>query len=98
MPKVVFFNSYKLKKGTSIPDFLDAVERLKAGYISKRKGYVSFQLMVDKDTWADSTTFETMEDAKAFAEAGDPNELAENFYAFLNLSTCKSHFFTVEQG
>ncbi len=98
MPKTIFFNSYKLKKGVSVPDFLLAVERLTNGYISKQKGYMSFDLLVDGDTWADSTAFETVEDAKRFAQASGPNELAEHFYSFINLSSCKSHFFSVEQS
>ena len=96
MSKVVFFNSYKLKKGAAISDFLVAVEDLKSNYISKQKGFVSFKLLVDGETWADSTTFETMEDAKKFAEAEEPNEFAEKFYSFLNFNSCRSNFFSVE--
>jgi len=98
MTNVVFFNSYKLKKGVSVSDFLLAVENLNNGYISKQNGYVSFELMVDGETWADSTTFKTMEDAKSFAETCEPNELAEKFYSFINLNSCKSNFFSVEKG
>ena len=96
MPNVIFFNSYKLKKGASVPDFLTAAEQLNNEYISKQKGFVSFKLLVDGNTWADSTTFETMSDAKRFAEAGEPNEYALKFYSFLNMVSCKSNFFTVE--
>ncbi len=98
MSRVVFFNTYKLKKGVSVPDFLLAVEKLNDNYISKQKGYISFSLLVDGETWADSTTFETMEDAKKFAEASGPNEFAEQFYAFINLMSCKTHFFSVEKS
>lgn len=98
MPNVVFFNSYKLKKGVSIPDFLLAAEKLNHAYIAKQKGYISFELLRDGDKWADSTTFETMEDAKNFAESDSPNEWAEQFYAFLNLTSCVSRLFTVEQS
>ncbi|MDL2295459.1 hypothetical protein LJC18_01420 [Lachnospiraceae bacterium OttesenSCG-928-E19] len=98
MSKVVFFNSYKLKKGVSIPEFLIAVERLNKEYISKQKGYVSFELLVDGDRWADSTVFETMEDAKNFAKCGEPNQIAESFYSFLNLSTCRSNLFATERS
>ena len=97
MPNVIFFNSYKLKKGTSVPDFLIAVEELKSHYISKQQGFISFKLLVDGETWADSTTFETMEDAKNFAGACEPNEFAEKFYSFLNFNSCKSNFFSVEK-
>ena len=97
MAHVIFFNSYKLKKGVSVPDFLIAVENLNRNYISKQNGFVSFKLLVDDETWADSTTFKTMEDAKKFAEACEPNEFAEKFYAFLNLNSCRSNFFSVEK-
>ena len=86
-----------MKKRVSVPDFLLAVEALKKNYISKQKGYISFQLLVDGDTWADSTTFETMDDAKKFAEASDPNGYAEKFYSFLNFNSCKSNYFTIEK-
>ena len=98
MPNIVFFNSYKLKKGASIPDFLSAVEKLNNEYISKQAGYLSFKLMADGDTWADSTTFATMEDAQSFAGACEPNEFAEAFYSFLDPNSCESHFFSVEKS
>lgn len=97
MSNVVFFNTYKLRKGASIPDFLLAVENLNNEHISKQEGYISFELLVDGETWADATTFKTMEDAKKFANASDPNGFAEKFYSFLNLSSCKSHFFSSEK-
>lgn len=96
MSKINFFNSYKLKKGASVPDFLVAVEQLKSEYISKQKGFISFDLLVDGETWADSTIFETMEDAKNFANASEPNEFATKFYSFLNFNSCRSNFFSVE--
>lgn len=98
MSKIVFFNSYKLKKGASVEDFLVAVENLNNEYISKQKGYISFELLVDGDTWADSTTFATMEDAKNFAEGHDPNGFADKFYSFLNFNSCKSNFFSIEKS
>ncbi|MFT4104972.1 MAG: hypothetical protein QM657_04345 [Lacrimispora sp.] len=98
MSKTVFFNSYKLKKGVSVSDFLLAVEKLSTEHISKQKGYISFDLLVDGDIWADSTIFETMDDAKRFAESSEPNEFAERFYSFINLNSCKTHFFSIERS
>jgi len=98
MPNAVFFVSYKLKKGTSVPDFLLASQKLNDEYMSKQKGYISWQQLVDGETWADLLTFETMEDAKRVEAASDPNELAEAFYSFINLFSCKTHFFTVEKS
>ena len=98
MSKVIFFNTYRLNKGVSVPDFLLAAEKLNNDYISKQNGYISFDLLVDGETWADSTTFETMADAKKFAESEEPNELAEEFYTFIDLNSCKSNFFSVEKS
>ena len=97
MSKVVFLNSYKLKKGVSIPDFLLAVENLNNEYISKQKGYISFEILVDGETWADITTFETMEDAKAFAYAETPNDFANKFYSFININSCRTNFYSLEK-
>lgn len=44
MSNVVFFNTYKLRKGASIPDFLLTVENLNNEHISKQEGYISFEL------------------------------------------------------
>ena len=97
MSNAVFSNTYKLKDGASVPDFLLAVEKLIKEHVSKQKGYVSFRLLAEGDTWADSVTFETIDDLNAFLESSqkDRNELAEHFYSFLNFSTCKSQVFSV---
>ncbi|MCL2367948.1 MAG: hypothetical protein FWC72_03035 [Oscillospiraceae bacterium] len=100
MANVVFFNSYKLKKGASVPDFLRAVETLIKEHISKQAGYVSFKLLAQGDAWADSVTFETMDHLNAWLEASqtDSNEFAEAFYSFLNFNSCKSSIYTVEMS
>ena len=98
MAQIAFHNSYKLKKGASIPDFLLAVEALNNEYISKQPGYLSFELLVDGETWADTTRFETMADAENFAKCGTPNEFAKKFYAFINRNSCRSNIYTVEQS
>ena len=98
MPNAVFFNIYKLKKGSSVPDFLIAVEQLVTQYASKQKGAMSFMLFNDCDTWADMGVFETMEDAKRFENPTGTNEYAERFYSFLNFSSCKSRMYTVKNS
>ena len=98
MPNAVFYVSYKLKKGASVPDFLLAAEKLNNEYMSKQKGYISWKQLVDGDMWVDFLTFETMEDAKRVEESDSPNELAEKFYSFINFNSCKQHFFTVERS
>ena len=100
MPNVVFANTYKLKDGVSVPDFLLAIEKLIKENISKQKGFVSFKLLAEGDGWADYGMFETMDDLNAFLESAknNRNELAEKFYSFLNFDTCKSHIYTVEMS
>jgi len=100
MPNAVFFNSYKLKKGTSIPDFLEAIEKLNNEHISKQKGYISWQVYASEKEWADMLTFETMDDVKAFEEnaAKSPNELASKFYSYINPMSCKSRYYTIEKS
>jgi len=99
MSNAVYYVSYKLKKGASIPDFLLAAEKLNNEHISKQKGYISWQQLVDDNTWADLITFETMEDLNNFIEASsNPNESAKEFYSFMNLLSCKQHIFSVEKN
>ena len=97
MSNVVSFHTYKLKEGVSVPDFLLAVEQLIKEYVSKQKGYVSFQLFAEGDTWADSVTFETMDDLNAFVESEqrDCHESAEKFGSFLDYDTLTSNVYSV---
>ena len=99
MSNAVYFVSYKLKKGASVPAFLEAAEKLNNEHISKQKGYVSWKQLVDGNTWADMITFETMDDLNAFKEVSrKPGELAKKFYSFMNLFSCKVHLFSVEKS
>ena len=97
MKNAVWFISYKLKKGADEAEFLSASEKLGKEYISKQKGYISWQQIKDGDTWADLATWETMEDAKNFENSGGGGALAEKFYSFINFRSIKSQFFTVEK-
>ena len=101
MSNAIYYVSYTLKKEASIPDFLLAAEALNNEFISKQKGYVSWQQFRDGDIWADAITFKTMDDLKNFkAVSKNPSELAKKFYSFMNLSPklCKSHIFSVERS
>ena len=100
MSNVVSFHTYKLKNGVSVPDFLLAVEKLIKEYVAKQKGYVSYQLLLEGDTWADSVTFETMDNLIAFiqAERNDCSELSETFASFIDFDTLKSNTYSVERS
>ena len=104
MSNVIFFNSYKLKEGASVPDFLITIEQLFQENMSKHKGFISAKLLIDGDTWADYGVFETIDDLNTFlesakaAQSNGTNDLAEKFYSFLNFDSCKSHIFSVEKS
>ena len=99
MSNAVYYVAYKLKKSTSVPDFLHAAQMLNEGYISKQKGYISGKQLVDGETWADVVVFETMDDLKSFEEnSRNPDELALKFYSYINLMSCKTHRFLVERS
>ena len=95
----IFFCTFKLKKGASVEDFLAATEKLNNEYISKQKGYISWDQLVDGDEWADVLTFETLEDVKNFeANSGNSGELAMNFYSFIDFKTCKVRYYTKKRS
>ncbi|MCL2856514.1 MAG: hypothetical protein FWE19_02150 [Oscillospiraceae bacterium] len=101
MSKAIYYVSYKLKKGASVPNFLLAAETLNNEFISKQRGYISWEQLVDGDIWADALTFETMDDLENFKVVSrNPSELAEKFYSFINLSAsgCKHHIFSVKRS
>jgi len=99
MSNAVWFISYKLKKGVSISDFLRASEKCNNEVLSKKKGFISWKVLRDGDTWVDLVTWETMEDAKnAENDDGKPNPIVQEFYSFLNFNSVKHQLFSVEKS
>ena len=98
MTNAVTLFLYNLVEGTSVPDFLLAAEKLNNDYMSKQKGYISWKQLLEDEMWADLLTWETMDDAKKILEPGEPNALAEEFYSFIDLPSCKVHLFSVEKS
>jgi len=99
MSNAVWFISYKLKKGVSIPDFLCASEKCNNEVLSKKKGFISWKVLRDGDTWVDLVTWKTMEDAKnAESDSGKPDPVAQEFYSFLNFNSVKHQLFSVEKS
>lgn len=97
MSKAVFYCAFQLKTGASVSDFLRASKQLGDEFISRQRGYISWQQLKDGDTWADFIMFETMEDAKQFqANSEHAGEPAEQFFSFIQLESCKVHLFGVE--
>ena len=95
----VWFFSYKLLKSASVPDFLLALEECHNEVLSKKKGFISWDVLVDGDTWVDVVTWETMEDAvTAESDDGEPDPVAQKFYSFMNFNTLKMRNFSVEKS
>jgi len=99
MANVVFYNSYKLKEGSSVEEFLQAKSNLTDQQVSKKKGWISSTYLRDGDTWADYSVWETHDDFKAFvlSSRGNPTELAKKMYAFIDFDTSQSRTYTVER-
>ena len=99
MSNAVFYNAYKLKEGTSVEDFLATKSSLTEQHVSKHKGWISSTYLRDGDTWADYSTWETMDDLKAFIAKSrlNPTDLAKRMYAFIDFGSSKSHIYTVER-
>jgi len=83
---------------TSVPDFLLASGKVHNEIISKQKGYISWKVLVDGDTWVDLITWETMDDAKNGENAGSTNPIAHEFYSFMDESSIKVQLFSVEKS
>ncbi|MCL2033661.1 MAG: hypothetical protein FWG94_02890 [Oscillospiraceae bacterium] len=99
MSNAVWFISYKLVKGASVPDFLLASEKCHNEVLSKKKGFISWQVLTEGDTWVDLVTWETMDDAiNAENDDGEPDPVAQEFYSFINFNSLKQEVFSVEKS
>ncbi len=98
MSNAVWFIPYKLVEGASVQDFLLASEKVHDEILSKQKGFISWKVLKEGDTWVDLVTWETMEDAKKAETAGATNPIAKKFYSFIDMKTCKMQCFSVEKS
>ena len=97
MTNAVWFISFKLKKDVSVEDFLIASEKCHNEVLSKQKGFISWEVLRDGDTWVDLVKWETAEDAKNGEAAGESHPAAHAFYSFINMNSCKTQLFSVEK-
>lgn len=99
MSNVVWFLSYKLVEGASESDFLLASEQTHNEFLSKKKGFISWQVLRDGDTWVDLMTWKSMEDVQnAEKEDGEPNPITQKFYSFIDFNSVKNQVYTVEKS
>ena len=99
MSNAVWFISYKLVEGASVSDFLNASQDCNDEVLSKKKGFISWRVLGDGDTWVDLVTWETMDDAiNAEKDDGVPNPIAQKFYSFIDFNSLKHQVYTVEKS
>ena len=98
MSNAIMFITYKLAKDVSTQDFLLASEKVNNDFMSKQKGYISWKVLADGDTWADLLTWETKEDAGNAMAAGGANADNQKFFALLDPESVKMQIFTVEKS
>jgi hypothetical protein len=99
MPNAVWFISYKLKKGASVSDFLLASKKCNDEVLSKKKGFISWEVLQSDDTWVDLVKWETMEDAvNAEKDDGEKHPVATEFYSFINFNSIKMKAYTIKNS
>ncbi len=96
MPNAAWFISYKLNENASVSDFLRASEKCNQEVLSQQKGFISWEVLRDGDTWVDLVKWETEEDAKNAEAAGADNPASHTFYSFINMNTCNLRLYSIE--
>lgn len=90
MNKTAWIFSYKLKKDINEEQFIELTQKLHDEIISKAAGFISWEHYKDGDTWTDFVLWETEEDAKNATTIGKGKEVTNNFYACIQMNTCKA--------
>ena len=90
MNKTAWIFSYKLKKGVSEEQFVELTQKLHDEIISKAKGFISWEHYLQGDIWTDFVLWETEEDANNATTIGKGKEVTNNFYACIQMNTCKA--------
>jgi len=97
--KAVWFISYKLNKDASVAEFLAASKHCNDEVLSKHKGFISWQVLNDDDTWVDYVTWQSKEDAINAEKDSDPNNpIAQKFYSFIDFSSIQLKIYTIEEN
>ena len=92
------FVSFNLKEGASVPDFILASDKMNTEFLMARKGYISRQLIISGELWADYVLWETMEDALDAAEAFGEHDADRAYMSFLDMESIDMHHFYVEKS
>ena len=98
MPNAVEFSAFKLKKGVAVSDFLCIADEFNEGFLSKQKGYVSRQLLVEGEKWADYVLWESVEDIHNAFKVAEKDEVAYKYLSCINLNSCTTNLFSIEKS
>ena len=90
MAKTAWIFSYKLRKNVSAEEFIERTQRLHDEVISQAKGFISWEHYAQENTWTDFVLWETEEDAKNAMTVGQGKEVTEDFYACIQMQTCRA--------
>lgn len=98
MPSAIEFVSFRLKKGTSVPDFLLVSDKMNIEFLSVQKGYISRKLLAKGEMWADFVIWETMDDALNAAEAFGENDTACEYMSFIDDNSVDMRHLNIEKN
>lgn len=90
MAKSIWFISYKLVKGTAVEEFLAVSQKVHEEVLSQQKGFVSWRVLQNGDTWVDEVVWESQEDAEKGETAGQDNPSAQAFYSMIEMESCQN--------
>lgn len=90
METTAWIFSYKLKKNVSEEAFIARTKQLHDEVISKAKGFISWEHYLQDHTWTDFVLWETEEDANHATTVGKGKEVTEQFYACIQMNTCRA--------
>jgi heme-degrading monooxygenase HmoA len=81
-------------EGVQENDFLAAAKAVYDEILFVQKGFISWEVFRNEETWVDLVTWETSQDAKNGETAGAENPLAHKFYAMIDMESCTNQLFT----
>ncbi|MCI8553958.1 MAG: hypothetical protein HFJ80_03325 [Clostridiales bacterium] len=90
MAKTAWIFSYKLRKNVSEEQFIEQTQKLHDEVISKAQGFISWEHYLQGDIWTDFVLWETEDDAHHATTIGKGKEVTKNFYACIQMNTCRA--------
>ena len=95
MAHVYIYHSYKLKEGKSEQEFLRVAEKFSNEPSLKTKGFVSWTLIKDGETWADILVYESMDDFENASKSIHKIPSVHELGSFFDIASITEHRFTV---